>query len=218
MGSKETYLVAFDLDKTILAVNSSRTIVQASRRTGMMVQRDFLHAILYAIIYKFDLQDPNKIITAMTKWLRGIREDKLIEMMNLHVVPEVLKTIRPEIREAISMHRENNARIIMLSSAMPYICSPVADHLDLDEVVCSKLEVQDGKMTGKPVGKLVFGKEKAIRMEKYCEENNFSIATSWYYGDAFTDRFVLQSVGNPVCVKPEIKLGIMARRRGWKVI
>lgn len=218
MKKEYTYVAAFDLDKTIISVNSARLIVQASRRIGLMRKRDYLRAILFSIIYKFDLRDANKIVADMTKWLKGIKEDEIIRLMDKHVIGDVLELIRPEIVKRMEQHRKENARLVMLSSAMPYICGPIAKHMKMDDVVSSNLEVIDGKLTGKSLGKLNFGKQKAVTMKQFCEENNYSLAESYYYGDAFTDRFVLDAVGHAVCVRPEIKLRNMARRKGWEIL
>ncbi|MEX2371932.1 MAG: HAD-IB family hydrolase [Bacteroidales bacterium] len=210
------YIAAFDLDKTILSVNSSKLVVQMSRRMGFMTMRDFRQAIYYAVLYKFDLKDANKIVLSMMQWLKGLKEEEVHALANTHVIPFLLKLIRPEVKREIEIHQKNNARLLLLSSALPYLCDPIAEYLQLDDVVCSSLEVTDGRFTGRSVGKLVFGEEKAVRMIDYCKTNNFPLDTAWYYGDAYTDRFVMQCVGNPVAVKPEIKLRWLARKKRWR--
>ncbi len=218
MPGQPPYIAAFDLDKTILSVNSSRLVVKKSREMGMMSNRDFRMAIYYSVVYKFDLKDANEIVLSMMQWLKGLSESEVKDMADKFVVPEIKKLVRPEIEKELEYHRKRNAHIVMLSSALPYLCDPMAEYLDMNDVVCSNLEISDGVFTGKSIRPLVFGPEKATRMTEYCRENGYSLDDAWYYGDAFTDRFVMKAVGHPVAVKPEIKLGWMARRRGWKVI
>ena len=213
-----SYVAAYDLDKTIIAVNSSRFMVTESRKIGLMSTREFLRAIYFSILYKFDLQNHQKIVISMIRWLKGRKEEEVRTMIQEQGIPYLIQNIRPEIIRSMREHREKNARIVMLSSAMPYLCNPIARHLGIDDVVCSRLEIVDGEFTGKPVGNLVFDREKEVRMRAYCEQHGFDLADAWYYGDAFTDRFVLKSVGNPVVVQPEIKLGWMARRNGWRFL
>jgi HAD superfamily hydrolase (TIGR01490 family) len=215
---EHTYPAAFDLDRTLLSVNSSRLVVKASRKMGLMSKRELRQAIFYSFVYKFDLKDAHEIVMSMMQWIKGLKEAEVGALALKEVVPSLLAAIRPEIIPEIAFHRKNNARLVLLSSALPYLCEPVADHLGFHDVLCSHLEVADGVFTGRSDGPLVFGKEKAVRMESYCRAHQFSIASAWYYGDAYTDRFILQQVGNPVCVRPEIKLGWMARRRGWKIM
>lgn len=215
---KSNYIAAFDLDKTILDLNSAIRVVIVARRIGLMRNRDFLRAALYSMIYKFDLQNPKHLLAKMTNWLNGIRESDLIDLINNHVSQNLLDRFRPEVLKAIELHRNNGAHLLLLSSAIPYLCKPIADHLSMDEIVCSDMESKNGVLTGKPLRKLVYAEEKEVRMREYCEVHHYPMKTAWYYGDAYTDRFILQSVGNPVCVKPEIKLRQLAKKNNWLVI
>lgn len=215
---KHSYIAAFDLDKTLLAVNSSRLMVMSSKEAGFMSKKEFRQAIYYSILYKFDLKNATRIVAEMIAWLNGLAEAEMRELLEEHILPELKTQIRPEIRRELEEHRSKNARLVLLSSAMTYLCESIASYLNMDDVVCSRLESKDGILTGKALGNLVFEREKAVRMKSYCEANGYSLEDAWYYGDAFTDRFILDIVGNPVAVKPEIKLKLHARRNGWKII
>lgn len=94
----------------------------------------------------------------------------------------------------------------------------VADHLGMDDIICSDLEVTNGYLTGKTIGHLCFGEEKKIRLIKYCEINNTNPSDAWYYGDSIADLPVLLSAGNPICINPDKKLKKEAHKRGWKVL
>jgi HAD superfamily hydrolase (TIGR01490 family) len=218
LTSNHSYIAAFDLDKTILSVNSSRLVVTMSRNLDIMTKREYRKAIYYSVAYKFDLKDANEIVLSMMQWLKGLKEMDIVNIAEKSILPEMKKMIRPEIIEELDYHRSNNARLLLLSSALPYLCNPIAKHLGMDDVVCSLLETDKGYFTGRSVGPIVFGPEKAVRMIEYSTENNFSMESTWYYGDAYTDRFILESVGHPVCVKPEIKLWWIAKRKDWRVI
>ncbi|MEX0981878.1 MAG: HAD family phosphatase [Bacteroidales bacterium] len=218
MTKNHSYIAAFDLDKTILSVNSSRLVVKMSRKLGLITKRNYRKAIFYSFAYKFDLQDANEIVLSMMQWLKGLKEEVIKDLAGKYIVPEVKNMVRPEMIEAVNYHYRNNARVILLSSALPYLCDPIAELLGMDDVVCSRLETRDGCFTGRSVGRLVFGPEKAVRMKAYCNSHNFPSDTAWYYGDAYADRYVLESIGHAVCVKPEIKLRWLAKKKGWKII
>lgn len=212
------YLAAFDLDRTILTLNSSKLVVAAAREHGYMSVKQLLQALIYSVAYKFDLAEPTKIVTAMMGWLEGESEEEVIQMTKSFIVPDLLNAIRPEVEKEIVQHKENEARVILLSSALPYLCEPVAKQLHMDDIICTHLEVKSGTFTGKPLGKLVYKQEKKEQIIAYCRKHNFQLKETWYYGDAFTDRFILKKVGHPVCVDPEIKLRLLAKKNGWEII
>ena len=115
-------------------------------------------------------------------------------------------------------HRENGGALILLSSATSLICEPVSKHLQLDEVISTHLETVQGKLTGFTQGNLVYGKEKRVQMQSFCEKNNYEPADAFYYGDSHTDFHVMEAVGNPVAVAPDKRLLKIAKARGWTVV
>lgn len=154
----------------------------------------------------------------MVSWVKGIPENSIedlcIEVFNEVIFPSVYKGAISE----IELHKAKNAKVVILSSALTTICRQMAENLNIDDIICSGLEVKNGYMTGRPFGHLCFGEEKAIRLKRYCEIFNFSLSEAWYYGDSISDIHALSAVGNPVCVNPDKKLKKAAKRRGWKIV
>ena len=107
---------------------------------------------------------------------------------------------------------------MILSSGLYPICQEMSLSLGMDDIICSSLEVKDGYLTGRPLGRICFGQEKVVRLNEYCKNNNINPIQSWYYGDSISDLPVLSSVGIPVCVNPDKRLKKAARKRGWKVL
>jgi HAD superfamily hydrolase (TIGR01490 family) len=154
----------------------------------------------------------------MVSWVKGIPENS-IEDLCTEVFKEVLMpSVYKDALSEIELHRAKNAKIVILSSALTAICRQMTEHLNLDDMICSELEVNDGLMTGRPLGHLCFGEEKAVRLKRYCEIFNFVPSQAWFYGDSFSDIHALNVVGNPVCVNADNKLIHTAKRRGWKIV
>jgi HAD superfamily hydrolase (TIGR01490 family) len=130
----------------------------------------------------------------------------------------LLPSVYKEAVGEIEFHKTNNAKIVILSSALTTVCQEMAKHLNIDDIICSELEVKNGCLTGRPLGHLCFGEEKAVRLHGYCAKNNSSPSDAWYYGDSISDLPVLKAVGNPVCVNPDKKLRKTALKRDWKIL
>jgi phosphoserine phosphatase len=79
------------------------------------------------------------------------------------------------------------------------------------------MEVVNGSLTGRPVGRLCYGKEKKTRLIEYCEKNNNTFEESWYYADSISDYPVLSIVDHPVCINPDKKLKKKAMANKWKI-
>jgi len=212
------YIAAFDLDKTILSVNSSKVTVIFSKKAGVMRSRDYLQALFFSLMYKMNISDPNKLVVSMAMWLKGLNENIVKDLVNEAILPELKTYIRQELIRETEFHKKQKGKVILLSSALNYVCQPLAETLEMDDVICSEMEIVNGTFTGRPKGRLVFGQEKINRMKSYCRDHHFSLEEAWYYGDSFSDRYILEGVGNAVCVSPDKKLKKLALNKGWRVI
>jgi len=215
---EEKYIAFFDLDRTIISSNSGKILIQYSYRHGLMTGPDLIKGIYLSVLYRLKLRDPVKIIASMAGWMKGLTESKVNELSAAIFNFHLLKSIRKEVNSEISFHKTRGARVVILSSAILPICRSIAGYLEMDDVICSNLEVIDGIYTGHPDGPYCFGAEKVVRLVDYCKKKGIDPSHSWYYGDSISDLDVLSSVGNPVCINPDRKLKKAAAKKGWKIL
>lgn len=207
----------FDLDRTITRAVSGRLLVTGAIRRGLMKKSDILKALWLSSAYRLNLRDPVSIMNEMLIWVKGIKVSDFSVLCSDVAREDLFPSVYKEAVAAIGLHRGNNVRTVLLSSSVSQICREISDHLGIDDIICSELEVSEGLLTGSPIGNLCFGEEKARRLTGYCEKNNCSPANAWYYGDSISDLPALSLVGNPVCINPDRKLEREARQRGLKI-
>jgi HAD superfamily hydrolase (TIGR01490 family) len=217
-GDKEVrYVAFFDLDRTIAKAISGRAIAKEAFRRGVLKGSDLAVALYFGIFYRLRLADPVMIMEKMTGWVKGISQDTLNDIC-LEVFRKVmLPSIHHEVFNELKIHKDKNAVTVILSSSLVPMCKAVAEFLEMDDIICSELEVTDGRLTGRPLGNLCYGDEKLVRLKGYCEKNNTALSDAWYYGDAIIDQPALSIVGHPVCVNPDHKLKKVAEKNSWRV-
>ena len=185
---------------------------------GLISLPELARAFYLYLLFKLRLRNPLNVIDDMIGWVKGKSESEMKELC-LSVFREVLlPSLFIEARNEIKMHRENNATVIILSSALDFICSAMSDSLGMDGYLCSSLEAKDGYLTGKPEGRICYGEEKLHRLTGYCAAHNIYQSDIWYYSDSISDLPVLSYVGNPVCINPDRGLKKEALKRGWKIL
>ena len=216
--TQNNYIAFFDLDHTIISVNSGKILIQHAYKKGLMTILDLIKGYYLSLLYKLNLRDPAIIIESVSEWLKGVSENDLKDLISEIFKNQIVNSIHHEVLSEINFHKSNGSRVVILSSSIHPICRSVADHLGMNDIICSKLEVHNGVYTGRSEGPFCFGKEKAVRLKEYCIENNINPFYSWYYGDAISDLFVLSSVGYPVCVNPDKKLKKAAYKKGWRIL
>lgn len=214
----KNYIAFFDLDQTITKSISGKALARGAYRKGLMNRYDLAKAIFLSLVFRLKLKDPLKIIDDMVSWVEGISEKTMADLCSEVLHEVLLPSVYEEARTEIEFHKGENAKIVILSSALTPICKEMAKNLGIDDIICSDLEVKNGYLTGRPSGHLCFGEEKAIRLKEYCAKNSSSKSEAWYYGDSISDLPALNSVGNPVCVNPDNKLKKTAIKRGWKIL
>ena len=211
------YIAFFDLDRTITKAISGKALAREAFRRGLMKSSDLAIAFYFGIFYRLKLADPVRIMEKMTGWVKGIPQETLTDLCQEVFKKVMLPSIHPEVFNEIKMHKENNALTVILSSSLVPMCKAVAEYLEMDDIICSELEVKDGYLTGKPEGNLCYGDEKLVRLKEYCKKNYTTVADAWYYGDAIIDQPALGIVGNPICINPDHKLKRIAKKNNWRI-
>jgi HAD superfamily hydrolase (TIGR01490 family) len=217
-NTQKNYIAFFDLDQTITRSISGRALARGAYRKGLLTHWDLINAIFLSLEFRLKLKDPSRIIDEMVSWVKGIPENSIVDLCSEVLQKVLLPSVYKEAVSEIEFHKAKNAKVVLLSSALTTVCQEMAIHLNIDDIICSELEVRNGYLTGRPIGHICYGEEKSIRLLEYCKKNNSSPSDAWYYGDSISDLHALNAVGNPVCVNPDKKLNKAAIKRGWKVL
>jgi HAD superfamily hydrolase (TIGR01490 family) len=211
------YVAFFDLDNTILKINSGESFLRRAYKNGLLSKRKLIHAHYLAVLYNFGLADPPAIIEKLNGWLAEAPVNDIGILCSEIVEKDLIPAIRPEMLTEIKMHKEQGANLVILSSVIDSICSLLLKHLDMHAAICSEMEVVNQRYTGRPIGKFCFRDEKLERMTRYLHNNNYTHEDSYYYADSIDDLPVLRSVGHPVCVHPDKHLEKIARKQNWVI-
>jgi HAD superfamily hydrolase (TIGR01490 family) len=217
-NSKNSYIAFFDLDRTVAKSVSGTELAKNALRKGYLSYSNLIYALYNSLAHKLNLRDEQKIVEEMVRWVKDLTEKSLLDLCTEVTHNVMIPSIYKQARMEIESHKKKNAKVVLLSSALTPICREIVKNLELDDFVCSDLEVINGYLTGRPVGKLCFGKEKVVRLLSYCEKNSSKVSDAWYYGDSISDLAVLSFVGNPMCVNADRMLKKAAKYRNWKII
>ena len=84
-------------------------------------------------------------------------------------------------------------------------------------MLASRLGVRDGRFTGEVETPFCFGAGKVAVAEAWAARHDVDLDTSAFFTDSISDLPMLERVGEPVVVNPDLRLGWEARRRAWPV-
>ena len=208
----------FDLDGTLLTVNSANLRVKRERRLGRITNWQLFRVAVMLGGYKLGFLDMESALKAALAELRGASEADIREQTREWWTDEVRPFVAPGARAVLDAHRKQGEPLVLLTSSSLYASEMAREEFGLDAVLCQGYEVKDGLFTGEPTRPLCYGPGKVEAAEAWAETHEIDLAASTFYSDSATDVPMLERVGKPVVVAPDPRLSMIARRRGWPVV
>ncbi|HZS40045.1 MAG TPA: HAD family hydrolase [Polyangia bacterium] len=207
----------FDMDRTLIRANTGTLYIRYLRRRGEIGAWRMVQALGWIAQYKLAILDMESVITRVTAQMAGDSEqemiDKCLEFTSSHVLP----TVAPKALEALERHRAEGHVVAILSSSSPYVTEPLAKHLGIEHVLCTRLAVRDGKFAGTHVRPACYGAGKVHWAEAFARDRGVDLARSYFYTDSYSDLPMLERVGVARVINPDSRLKRHARRVGWEV-
>lgn len=208
----------FDLDGTLLTVNSANLWVRRERRLGRVRTRQFLRAALLLAGYRIGVLDMEAALRAALLTLRDVEEEEIRRQTQEWWREEVRPFVAPGARRVIEAHRSRGDALVLLTSSSKYASEMALSEFTLDAVLCQHYEVRDGRFTGDFLRPICYGPGKVEVAEAWARENGIDLAASTFYSDSSTDVPMLERVGHPYVVHPDPRLRLVARARGWPTL
>ncbi len=207
----------FDFDGTIISGYSVFAFLEEQVKRGDLSIRKLME--LGSVMASFGMGTTNfsALMVAAAQFLRGVREDSYAEFGEEMFAEHIARQIYPESRALIQAHLRKGHTVAIVSSATPYQVEPAARELEVEHVLCTRLEVINGIFTGRVVRPTCFGKGKVTAAETLADYHGIDLEKSFFYSDSYDDIQLLERVGNPRPLNPNNKLLAVAERRGWPV-
>lgn len=208
----------FDMDRTLLRVETVSLYVKHQRRTGEATWWDAVKAGYWLLQYTFGVLDAPRVAEKVLVGLRGMPETVLAARCDDWFTEYVERHITDEGRRAVERHQKAGDLCAIVTAASPYAARPLGRILGIDHVVSSEFEVDaQGLFTGRVAEPLCIGTGKVTRAQALAERLGFSLDDAIFYTDSVQDLPLVERVGEPVCVNPDPRLGRLAKKRGYRI-
>jgi len=115
------------------------------------------------------------------------------------------------------LHLDAGQRVWLVTAAPVELGDVIAQRLGLTGAIGTVAEVSDGVYTGRLVGGLMHGPEKAAAVRALAEVEGLELGRCAAYSDSVNDLPMLSAVGRAVAVNPDSSLRREARERGWEI-
>jgi len=207
----------FDFDGTIISGCSAIAFFKEQLKRGHMSPRDVVELISVMASFGMGILGFPALMLAASQFLRGVREDSYAAFGEEVFRSHIARQIYPETRAMVKAHLQKGHTVAIISSATPYQVEPAARDLDIENVLCTYLQVENGEFTGAVVRPICFGPGKVLAAESLSQKYGADLDKSFFYSDSTDDIELLERVGNPRPLNPSNKLRAISERRGWPV-
>jgi HAD superfamily hydrolase (TIGR01490 family) len=206
----------FDLDRTLIDVNSGKLWLREEWGNGRIGLRVGLRAVYWFTRYSLGDDVLDRGLAEAAAVYTGVPADQLGDRISAWFAADVAYRMRPGARAAIDAHRAAGDRIVLATSSSQFAVACAVSTFGLDDGIGTTLEIADGVLTGR-IGASAFGRQKLTRCEEWARAEGVDLSDCAFYTDAYADRTLLEVVGQPVVVHPDRRLARLARSRGWPV-
>ena len=151
---------------------------------------------------------------------KGASTEEVLEVLQWVADNYIFNSLHRDVIEILEGHKQKQDIVVIVSGTYSGLVEIVGQRLGVPYVIGTKLEVIDGKYSGKVVQPLCSGENKARLLKEFIERNELAIdcSSSFAYADSIFDAPLLKLVGNPVATYPDRELRLLAERNGWQTL
>jgi len=210
-------LVIFDVDGTILRGQTQKLFIDYLFKKNIIGCVFYVKLYIWFILYYVGLvNNPEKVMRKAYSFLqkRNISEVSLLVDDFLKI--KLSKVFFSEAIEILDSHKKKGREIVLVSNLSDILLVKIASYLDIPQYIGTKLEVLNGKFTGKIEGVIMYGKNKVDTITRITQKNPEVVL--WVYTDHVSDALLLDMATYPFAVNPDRALTKIAHKKNWTIL
>lgn len=212
-------LAIFDLDNTLIAGDSDHLWGE------FLIEQQHVNGVEFARqndrFYQ-DYQNGTLDIEAYLAFalapLTRFSASELTELHRQFMQEKISPLMLDKAADLIEQHRRQGDTLLIITATNRFVTAPIAERLGIANLLASEPEVVDGRYTGKACGIPCFQEGKVKRLQHWLEQEQQSMAMSYFYSDSANDLPLLKQVTHPVAVDPDPRLLQYAKEHNWPII
>lgn len=211
----------FDVDNTLMRGASIYHVGGGAYRRGYLGVRDlarFAWQQARFIAVGENLRHLDVLRERALSLCAGIRESEVAALAEEIFDRRIERRLWPESVELAREHLAKGHQVWLVTATPSVIAEVIARRLGLTGAIGTRLETRDGCYTGRLLGPLLHGGNKAEAARRLADGAGSPLEDCWAYSDSRNDIPLLELAGNRVVVNPDTELMRHAMVHGWSVL
>ena len=219
MDSQDSQAISFfDLDHTLIDTDCEWEWKNMLVDKGLAPESHRARQDRYMELHALGKTPAEEYIAFLMDDFTGRTESEMADLARENFETRVRGKVFPRALEEIERIAGDGGRPVLLSGSFRPIVEPVAAFLGMGEIVCTELDVRDGRFTGALTSEFCIREGKVKRARDYCRAHGQQLRDAAFYGDSLSDLQMFEQIGRANAVNPGPELERIARKRGWRVI
>ena len=211
----------FDVDNTLLKGSTLFFLGRGMYQRGFFTKKDISAFVLANLRYRLTgKENKDEIVRFQNAACEFIKGHNVVEIEKIgqEIYEEyVSHAIWQGTVEIAQEHLAKGEEVWLVTATPLDMANLMAKRLGFTGALGTKAETEDGIYTGKMIGNLLHGKEKAVAIKELSQSESFDLKNCYAYSDSHHDIPLLEAVGNPRVINPDTLLEIRAYRDNWPV-
>ncbi|MBJ7357540.1 MAG: HAD-IB family hydrolase [Nocardioides sp.] len=209
----------FDMDGTLLSSNVIETYLWVRLReldgTERLAELSRIASKVPSLV-QAERRSRSDFLRGIYREYQGARLADLNAVADDFLTDHVLSRLSPDAVRRIREHRAAGHHTVLITGAIRPLTRPLRplfDHIEAADLAVDSRGICTGHLASSPL----VGESRAAWMRSYAAEHGIDMQASYGYADSHSDLPLLEAIGNPVAVRPDIPLYRHARRAHWDV-
>jgi HAD superfamily hydrolase (TIGR01490 family) len=211
-------LAIFDLDRTLLPGSSLMLLGRALHRAGIIRRHKLLTYVAREAMFSHRGQSApsaQRLLAALLAEVAGRDAEPLLDVVEA-LDTELSTAARPGARWLLDRHCAAGDYCVIVSASPQPLVEVASRALGAQRAVGTKLELVDGRFTGRLDGAFCHGRGKLARL--WSDLGTADLRHAAAYCDSASDLPLLAAAGRPAAVNPDRRLRRAAAEAGWPVL
>ncbi len=208
----------FDLDRTLIKGFSAKEFFQRRLFSGKMTRKEIIAQFSGMMVYAMGNRNFAGLAAIGAQGVTGVAEEVFMEVGEEVYLKHLAQEIYPESRALVDAHLAMGHTVAIISAATPYQVNPIARDLGIDHIMCTRMEVKNGKFTGAIIEPACWGEGKAKAAIDLADKFKLDLSKSHFYTDSAEDLPLLEIVGHPHPINPDEELSKLSYENDWDIV
>ncbi|WP_301108698.1 HAD family phosphatase [Sporosarcina sp.] len=131
---------------------------------------------------------------------------------------EMSNDFNKDVVNRLTKHQEEGYHVLLVSGAYTPFLTAVTSHLSFDKIIGTEIPTRGEQIAMEQPFFHIQGQRKNEMIDRALKGKSIKWEKSFAYGDSISDLPVLEQVGHPVAVRPDVKLAAIAEQRNWEIL